>query len=523
MNEKNGILAIASLLIWLLSIVIAIGYWFVYLPDMDSDPLIWASIIIWWVALLWGIHGLLIQLLSLFSDLNEPQEYFRDDVPSVAILYVTYNDFVENCCLSCTQQDYANYRVIICDDTTDDAYKQKIANFIQPFNDESCKLLNRQNHTGYKAGNLNYAIENEVKEDWVLVVDADQELPITFLSELVSRIPNETQDIGFIQAAALKRSTDNNTNFQDVMADNVELFYFRDLPARVKYGFLPMLGHGALIPVDVLREHRFPELVSEDFAWSMRIAADGKYGIYVPQIVSIEDFPQSFGAYITRFKKYAGGTAELMRKELPRFLISSISASEKWDFTMQIMWYLLIPFVTLNSFIGAYAVSVLSRGDSQFIHPLLPYLFTWLVITMSIIVFSINQNVFRTLSFVGRTTSLLAIAMPLATLHFLIHLFKNPEFIPTPKNGDTTKQPLIEIIFLLVLGIVAIVMALFWYSLYTPILLGHGIAYLLYPIYLALDSNRFSFLRFLLYVPSIMIFSGLVFLWLDLFGFDLLS
>ena len=41
------------------------------------------------------------------------------DVPAVALLYTTCNDFVEQSLLSCLRQDYRNFSLYILDDSSD--------------------------------------------------------------------------------------------------------------------------------------------------------------------------------------------------------------------------------------------------------------------------------------------------------------------------------------------------------------------------------------------------------------------
>lgn len=104
-------------------------------------------------------------------------------LPSVAIPYTTCDDFEHQCCQSCLDQDYSNCRVIVCDDSEEDKYKSFVKEFCSR-RDVQCILVHRPDRQGYKAGNLNYAISNFVKEDYdyILLVDADQSVPRNFVT-----------------------------------------------------------------------------------------------------------------------------------------------------------------------------------------------------------------------------------------------------------------------------------------------------------------------------------------------------
>jgi cellulose synthase/poly-beta-1,6-N-acetylglucosamine synthase-like glycosyltransferase len=439
----------------------------------------------------------------------------NSQLPSVAVLYVTCDDFSRESCQSCVDQDYKRSRVLICDDSKLPKYKTMTADFSVKYSSR-CTLITRSTNQGFKAGNVNHAIKNFVTEDWVLLVDADQILSPDYLSQLVSSLPNDTSEIAFIQAAHKAAVDEESSRFQIVLSPEVALYYSRDLAVRESFGFVPLLGHGALVRKSAWESlGGFPELVSEDFAFALEAAKQGQRGMYRDNVVSYEVYPYDFGGFMIRLRKFAGGTAELFRRKALSFLVGPASVVEKWDFGMQLFWYVLMPLVTLNGFLGAYVTHRLWTEGVPYLHPILPYLYTWLMFSLFSLKVSITQDWGTAVKFYFWSTAVYAAAMPLASFSFVKHLFFRPVFRRTPKNGERTRLGFVESSLMILLGLAAITCANQWFSPFSPILAGQGIAYLSYPLYGRLDSNSLlgAVARLLIYVPGFLMLFALYAMW----------
>jgi hypothetical protein len=139
------------------------------------------------VAWLYGIYNLSVVLFALINRAMGPiaQVEGRADTP-VAVLYTTCNDFVATSAMSCANLDYRNYRVYILDDSSDEDIKAEIDRFARRF--DHVQVVRRKNREGFKAGNLNHALENVVTEPLFVIADSDEILPRDFLQVLVPRI-----------------------------------------------------------------------------------------------------------------------------------------------------------------------------------------------------------------------------------------------------------------------------------------------------------------------------------------------
>jgi hypothetical protein len=101
------------------------------------------------------------------------------------------------------------------------------------------------------------------------------------------------------------------------------------------------LGHGALIRRAAWEAvGGFPEIATEDLAFSMALAAKGMQGIFLEHLICREDFAENYEAFKRQQERYLVGTTEVVRKYLGSMLRSSkTSLTEKVD---SVMWCLLL-------------------------------------------------------------------------------------------------------------------------------------------------------------------------------------
>ncbi|MBI3836483.1 MAG: glycosyltransferase [Planctomycetia bacterium] len=191
---------------------------------------------------------------------------------------------------------------------------------------------------GYKAGNVNYAVDRAVDQPWFIIVDADQILPNTYLAAMAAVVREQPEEVAFVQGGhtaddlALIDSQDNRvesgrrpTPFQRAMGLEVQMFYDRDLTLRQTHGFLPCLGHGVAIRRSAWQAVcGIPHVVSEDFAFAMKLSQQGLYGVYADHVRSWESYPKDFGSFLIRLYKFYAGTAELLKLHLWGFLKSEV-------------------------------------------------------------------------------------------------------------------------------------------------------------------------------------------------------
>lgn len=518
--RKRARLVLGALTVWLLLLGVVLSDWLFNLVPYEPTlaRLSFFSAAVWWLALLWAIHHLAFQVSAVIMPDPASAPPRPGGTPSVAILYVTRDDLVESALLSCLSQNYPNYHVYICDDSTQ---KDKIGRIraIARRSSGLCTHIRRPIQSGFKAGNLNYAIKEHVREEWLCLADADQYLPSTFVSDAISALPADVDRVAYLQARNEARTTDDATTFQRMMGTEIALYYSRDLPSRAAFGFLPLLGHGAFVHRPVLEIlGGFPEIVSEDFALALLATGQGFHGQYAAGAVSQEEYPRDFGAFVIRIKKFSSGTAQLLGSGYLRFLGSRAHLVEKWDFSVMVLWYLLVPFILVNGFVGAYVTHRYWEDQIPYIQPLLPYLFTFLLMVVFSVLLSIEDlSVGEAIRFYFWATAIYSSAFPVMTLGLVQGMLGGARFTPTPKSTRQTAVGRLDTSLTMSLGVAAATASVVWTSPFSLYLLGQGTSYLLFPLLAHLNQHSIlsrATRSVLIYVPGTLMIGALFSIWL---------
>lgn len=300
-----------------------------------SDP--WGAKISFWlfVALLnlFWLYCLfhLVFFILRFFPLKSAPPFPSSTSPAVAILYATKNDFQEKALLSCLRQAYEDFHVFILDDSTETHCQTRIDQFHErhPF---LTTVVRRPHKEGFKAGNLNHTLRfHTLNYPLFAVIDADEVIPETFLQRLVPYVTGE-QAFAFAQANHAKNPV-QPSKFASDLSDGIDFHWdIYQLP-RNRHGCVIFYGHGAVIRRDAWVEAGgFPEIVSEDLAFSTRLRQLGYQGVFVPDVACHEDFPETYPQFRRRHEKWVQGACEYMHRELLPFLRApGVGLAEKLD------------------------------------------------------------------------------------------------------------------------------------------------------------------------------------------------
>lgn len=263
----------------------------------------------------------------------------------VAILYTTKNDFQEEAAYSCLRQAYNRFDVYILDDSDDEIMKGRIDQFVSKY-PQVC-LIRREHKNGFKAGNLNHTLRQIYqKYGYFAVCDADTILPENFLSGLLPYFAIQ-EGIGFVQANQRANQTQKSV-FATILSLNTDLHWKYYVPARERYGFTMFYGHGAAISMEAWEAvGGFPEIATEDLAFSSLLREKGYKGVFVPHVVCLEDYPQTYERLLKRNRKWIMGTVEYLFKYFPSLVSSkNVSWVEKTDiFVSAFSLLLAFPFL----------------------------------------------------------------------------------------------------------------------------------------------------------------------------------
>lgn len=339
-NPPKPSLYLVILIVWAACVC-----WFhgrlIGLLSLANHPLEWASLLFFVIfvefAWLYGIYNIALVGFAFWYKWRHKKKELAlpiapsSSVPAAAILYTTYNDFVEASALSCVQQDYPNYLVYLLDDSTDASYMSRVDRFAMRFPDKVI-VVRREDRKAFKAGNMNNALEKVATDEaYFAIADADEILPPDFLSKLIP-IMESDPSCGFVQAN--HRSNPNQgSSLAQSQGMGIDLHWKWYQPLRNRYGFVMFLGHGALLRRAVWEEiGGFPDIVSEDLGFAIRARELGYRGRFVEEVVCYEDFPDTVRTFRVRHMKWTRGTCEFLYKEaMPLIRSKHITWMEKLD------------------------------------------------------------------------------------------------------------------------------------------------------------------------------------------------
>jgi len=416
------------------------------LLDAAQGPVSWLALayFVFFVLIAWlyGIYNIaVVTFAAIYRRWHSAATTGEVLIPTkpVAVLYTTCNDFVERGAWSCAELDYANHTVYILDDSTDPEYMRRIDVFAARFKG-IVHVIRRPNRQGFKAGNINYALERFVREPFFVIADADEVLPRDFLRRLVPRIEADAQ-CGFIQANH-RCAREHGNKLKHDMRKGIDVHWKWYQPLRNRYGFVMFLGHGALLRRSCWDQvGGFPEVVSEDLAYAIAIREHGYYGQFAEDVTCLEEFPDTVRAFRTRHVKWTRGTCEFLHHYWKHLIGSRrISLPEKLDIlfptvnlplTFFFFLFMVNMGLVLPLTIGTYGQLTIEMGDGAFLLPVLQMpvemtrLYTWdfYSVTLATVlapvlcfIVEMHRTPFRLFRFLSHSTALYASLSPLSAV-----------------------------------------------------------------------------------------------------------
>jgi len=174
------------------------------------------------------------------------------------------NDFSQDAARSCVSQAYPLFHLFLLDDSTDRTYRAAVDAFHAEYPVRTT-IVRRPSRTGFKAGNLNYALERiEPDYKFFAVCDADGILPSDFISKTLQHFSDD--NVGFVQAIQKPLRPKDTTRFTSDLDAEAVIYWKRIVPASERFGFVMFHGHGGMIRTTVWNEvGGFPPVVAEDW------------------------------------------------------------------------------------------------------------------------------------------------------------------------------------------------------------------------------------------------------------------
>ncbi len=244
--------------------------------------------------------------------------------PKVVMLYCTCNDFVESALAKSIRQNYDNFETIILDDSTKPEYIRRVDKFAKLYN---LRVVRREEHVFFKAGNLNHYLKNHQDEyDYVAVLDSDERVPNDFIESMLKYFEYDSS-IGAVQAG--HKATEGKNIFQALMSMSVKSSYIYAWAAKNQFGFMTLAGHGMMLSKQAIVDAGFfPEIIIEDLGITMKLYENGYKVVCAASVVCEEEYPSNYIITKKRHLKWQEGGVELRKKmkkdlkskEIPAFL-----------------------------------------------------------------------------------------------------------------------------------------------------------------------------------------------------------
>lgn len=358
----------------------------------------------------------------------------QDKTKKVLLLYCTCNDFNEDALFESSKQDYVNTRVVILDDSSKSDYIERIDNFAK---DNKFQVVRRENHSGFKAGNLNNYLQNINPDDYdyIAVLDSDERIPSNFVSKILTYFEKD-KNIGAVQAAHV--ATKGSNVFQSMLGMCVKSNGKICQIMKNFYGSSSLFGHGMMISKECYKKvNGFPEVVAEDISISVKIRDAGFKIVFASNVVCKEEFPTDYLSLKKRQCKWTQGNVEYMKKYNKEITHSKIKWFEKLDLKLSHYSLPIIPILSLFLVINTLTLGFLNCTPYGYglwfiilltvflLSPLIPDIFTyantknmWLIIPY----FILNMITYASMS-------------PMMISTVVLGIFgKKARFIITPKE-----------------------------------------------------------------------------------------
>ena len=248
---------------------------------------------------------------------NEPPEMLKETLDALARL------------------EYPNFEVVLVDNNTKDpevwqpveAYCRELGSRFRFFHVDPLK--------GYKAGALNYALDNTAPDaEIIAVIDSDYQVNPAWLKDLIPHFANPS--IGFVQAPQDYRDGDENF-FKTMCKAEYEGFFHigmvtrNDRNAIIEHGTMTMIRTSVLKGVGGWAEW----CITEDAELGLKIFEHGYEGAYVEESYGKGLMPDTFLDYKKQRARWAYGAIQILKqhyRELLGSLPTKLNRGQRYHF-----------------------------------------------------------------------------------------------------------------------------------------------------------------------------------------------
>jgi cellulose synthase/poly-beta-1,6-N-acetylglucosamine synthase-like glycosyltransferase len=362
-----------------------------------------------------------------------PRRANSADLPRVVLVYCTCNDFSDDSLLRSMRQDYPNYETVILDDSWEPAYVNAVDQFVA---EHGVRVVRRPDRTGFKAGNLNNFLR-AADFDYFVILDSDEIIPPDYIGRSLDYFEHY-ENTGIVQANHV--ATRNRNAFMHKFAAGVDSHWIAYQTVKNRYGFLSLLGHGAMVSRECYEAaNGFPHVVSEDLCFSIVARDQGYYTAFAPDIRCEEEFPVNFLAFKKRHSKWTQGNMEFIKKYTGFILRCRMHWFEKLDIFMFAYGLPLTSFFSLYVVIHVILLPALGYSIVYPLWMLIPTVAFLLAPMLNDVIFHCGRmRPAQLLSYLGHSVLLYGSMFFLSLRTSATSAFGGSTFIVTPKADERT-------------------------------------------------------------------------------------
>jgi cellulose synthase/poly-beta-1,6-N-acetylglucosamine synthase-like glycosyltransferase len=245
--------------------------------------------------------------------------------PRVLLVYCTCNDFSADSLARSMRQRYDNVGVVILDDSTKPEYLAQVDAFAA---EHDVQVVRRTDRAGFKAGNLNNYLRT-AEFDYFVILDSDEIIPPGYIERSLDYFAHYG-NAGIVQANHV--ATRNRNEFMKLFSIGVDSHWVAYQTVKDRYGFLSLLGHGAMVSRACYHAAGgFPHVVSEDLCFSIAARDAGYLTVFAPDVICEEEYPVDYLAFKKRHSKWTQGNMEFIKRYTGVIRRSRMTWFEKLD------------------------------------------------------------------------------------------------------------------------------------------------------------------------------------------------
>jgi len=234
---------------------------------------------------------------------------------------------------SLAKLNYTNFEVIVVDNNTKDEAKWKPLEAYMAKMPENFKFFHLPQWPGFKAGALNFALEQTNPNAQVVgVVDADYEVTPDWLSDLVPHFLE--QKVAVVQAPQAHRDWEHsffrsmgNWEFEGFF--RIGMHHRHERNALIQHGTMTLVRYQALMTSGKWSEW----CICEDTELGLRLLEDGYELRYIDDTFGRGLTPADFKALKSQRFRWAFGAMQILKHHIPKLLgDSTLTFGQRYHF-----------------------------------------------------------------------------------------------------------------------------------------------------------------------------------------------